>query len=118
MRSVDSAIELGVAIEALYAPSKLSEGIGFAVRTRAAKFLGGSLEERKNTLAVIRDVYDLRSLAVHAGRFDAEHASRKWRDEATVRLALTQGQRLVAESLMRVLEQGEPVWEDLDIGAA
>jgi hypothetical protein len=118
MRSVDSAIELGVAIEALYAPSKLSEGIGFAVRTRAAKFLGGSLEDRKRILAAIRDVYDLRSLAVHAGRFDVEHASRKWRDEAKVRLALAQGQRLVAESLMRVLEEGEPAWEDLDIGAA
>jgi hypothetical protein len=102
----------------LYAPSKLSEGISFAVRTRAARFLGGSLEERKTTSQNVRDVYDLRSLAVHAGRFDTEHASRKWRDEAKVRLALAQGQRLVAESLMRVIESGEPNWADLDIGAA
>lgn len=118
IRSVDSAIELGIAIESLYAPSKLAEGIGFAVRTRAARFLGGSAQERRATSATVRDVYDLRSLAVHSGRFDTEHASRRWRDETNVRLALAKGQTLIAESLMRVIEEGEPSWQDLDIGAS
>lgn len=118
MRSVDSAIELGVAIESLYAPSKLSEGIAFAVRTRAARFLGGSVEQRHTTASTLRDVYDLRSLAVHAGRFDTESASKKWRDDTRVRLALKQGREIVAQSLMKMIEESEPVWEDFDIGAS
>ena len=46
IRSVDKAIELGVAIESLFSPAKLSEGIAFAVRTRAVRFLGGTLDAR------------------------------------------------------------------------
>jgi hypothetical protein len=117
MRSVDCAIELGVALEALFAPSKLSEGIGFAVRTRAARFLGGTFEERRTTLETVRDLYDLRSLAVHAGRFDTDSATRKWRDETKVRVALKSAQGVIARSLVKVIEEGEPFWPDFDIDA-
>lgn len=116
MRSVDKAIELGIALESLYAPAKLSEGIAFAVRTRAARFLGGSLEERRRTVTTLRDVYDLRSRAVHAGRFDAEGAPKKWRDDALVRKVLEEGQRLVGRSLVKVIQEGEPNWEEFDLG--
>ena len=118
MRSVDKAIELGIAIESLYAPAKLSEGIAFAVRTRAARFLGGSVEERRGTVTTLRDVYDLRSRAVHAGRFDAEGAPKKWRDDALVRNVLEEGQRLVGRSLVKVIQDGEPNWEEFDLGGA
>lgn len=116
MRSVDVAIELGIALESLYAPSKLSEGIGYAVRTRAARFLGGSIEERNAVVKRIKDVYDLRSRAVHAGRFDAGERSKKWSDEANVRNALEEGQGLVGKSLVKIIQEGEPNWEDFDIG--
>jgi hypothetical protein len=116
MRSVDKAIELGITLESLYAPAKLSEGIAFAVRTRAARFLGGSLEERRGTVTTLRDVYDLRSRAVHAGRFDAEGAPKKWRDDAFVRKVLEEGQRLVGQSLVKVIQEGEPNWEEFDLG--
>lgn len=115
LRSVDTAIELGVALESLYAPSKLSEGIGFAVRTRAARFLGGSVDARHKTTATLKNVYDLRSRAVHAGRFDAEGAPKKWRDPNLVMEVLQEGQRVVAQSLMKVIEEGEPAWENFDI---
>lgn len=115
LRSVEKAIELGVALESLYAPAKLSEGIAFAVRARAARFLGGPLDARRKTAATLKDVYDLRSRAVHAGRFDAEGSPRKWRDPTLVMEALQEGQRVVAQSLMKVIEEGEPTWEDFDI---
>lgn len=115
MRSVDVAIELGIALESLYAPSKLNEGIGFAVRTRAARFLGGSLEERNGVVKRLKDVYDLRSRAVHAGRFDAGEKPKKWSDEANIRRALEEGQSLVGKSLVRMIQEGEPNWEDFDI---
>lgn len=118
LRSVDKAIEIGIALESLYAPTKLSEGIAFAVRTRAARFLGGSLEERRGTVTTLRDVYDLRSRAVHAGRFDAEGAPKKWRDDARVSKVLEDGQRLVGRSLVKVIQEGEPNWEEFDIGSA
>ncbi|MGQ0593268.1 MAG: hypothetical protein ACT4QB_11655 [Gammaproteobacteria bacterium] len=116
MRSVDKAIELGIALESLYAPAKVSDGIAFAIRTRAARFLGGALEVRRGTVTTLRDVYDLRSRAVHAGRFDAEGAPKKWRDDVRVRKVLEEGQRLVGRSLVKVILEGEPNWEELDIG--
>lgn len=116
IRSVDKAIELGIALESLYAPTKLSEGIAFAVRTRAARFLGGSLEERRRTVTTLRDVYDLRSRAVHAGRFDAEGSPKKWSDDARVRAVLGAGQHLIGRSLVKVIQEGEPNWEEFDLG--
>jgi hypothetical protein len=116
IRSVNKAIELGIALESLYAPAKLSEGIAFAVRTRAARFLGGSLEERQRTATTIRDVYDLRSLAVHTGTFHAKGSPKKWRDEARVRKVLVEGQCLVGRSLVKVIQDGEPNWEEFDLG--
>jgi Apea-like HEPN len=116
MRSVDVAIEVGIALESLHAPSKLNEGIGYAVRTRAARFLGGSLDERKGGVKLLKDVYDLRSRAVHAGRFDAGEKSKRWSDEANVRKALEEGQSLVGKSLVEIIQEGEPNWEDFDIG--
>lgn len=116
MPSVDTAIELGIALESLYAPAPLSDGIALAVRTRAARFLGGSLEVRRRTVTTLRGVYDLRSRAVHAGRFDAEGAPKKWRDDVLVRKVLEDGQRLVGQSLVKVILEGEPNWEDFDIG--
>jgi hypothetical protein len=113
MRSLDKAIELGIALESLYAPTKLSEGIAYAVRTRAARFLGGSLEERHRTVKLLKDVYDLRSRAVHAGRFDV--GSKKWLDETHVRAVLESGQSLVGRSLVKVIKEGEPNWEEFDI---
>jgi hypothetical protein len=62
-------------------------------------------------------VYDLRSRAVHAGRFDAEGAPKKWRDDALVRKVLENGQRLVGRSLVKVIQEGEPNWEEFDIGS-
>jgi Apea-like HEPN len=102
IRSVDAAIELGVALESLYAPNKLSEGISYTIRTRAARFLESSLEGRKRISATIKDIYDLRSRAIHSGRFDGEGSSRKWQD-------------IVGKSLVKVIQEGEPTWEDFDL---
>lgn len=115
LRSVEKAIELGVALESLYAPAKLSEGIAFAVRMRAARFLGGPLDARRKTAAILKDVYDLRSRAVHAGRFDTEGGPKKWRDPNVVLEVLQEGQCVVARSLVKVIEEGEPAWADFDI---
>jgi hypothetical protein len=114
MRGVNQAINLGIALESLYAPTKLSEGISFGVRTRAARFLGGSFEERNKTVKTLRDVYDLRSRAVHSGRFDADN-NKKWRDYSKVSETLEEGQRLICRSLVKIIQENEPDWEKFDI---
>lgn len=114
--NIEKAIELGIALESLYAPAKLSEGIAFAVRTRAARFLDGSSDQRSEIVKTLRDVYDLRSRAVHAGRFNADSNNNKWKDENRVQNTLEKGQRLVGRSLIKVLQIGEPNWDDFDIG--
>ena len=114
MNSVNRAIDLGIAIESLYAPTKLSEGIAFAVRSRAARFLGGSLEEREATVKSVKEVYELRSRAVHSGRFDADGTA-KWRDNNLVCTTLEKGQNIVGKSLVKVIHEGEPAWTSLDI---
>lgn len=114
-RSVDAAIDLGIALESLYAPRKMSEATAYAVRTRAAKFLGGTADERHATLEQIRDVYDLRSCAVHAGRFDGDGAKKKWRDAMVVEAAIRRGQELAGRSLVKAIVEGEPDWEAFDL---
>ena len=116
LRHVDVAIELGIGMESLFSPTKLGEGIAFAIRTRAAKWIGGSTEDRHATSALVRDLYELRSMAVHSGRFDAPDAPKKWRDAARVADTLRQGQTLLAGSLEKVVTAGEPNWSALDLG--
>lgn len=115
IRFVDAAIELGIALESLYAPRKLAEATAYAVRTRAARFLGGTEEQRRATLEQVKDVYDLRSCAVHAGRFDGDGAKKKWRDPSAVRKAIEDGQKVAGRSIVEVILNGEPDWERFDL---
>ncbi len=114
---VDAAIDLGIALESLFAPAKLSEGISFAVRTRAARFLGGSIATRNETSRALKDAYDLRSRAIHAGRFDADD-TKKWRDHLRVQEALSASQSLVATAVLKMIREGEPDWDEFDLGPA
>ena len=113
--SVGKAIELGTALESLYAPTKLSEGIANTICVRATRFLGGRVEERQKVVRLLKDVYDLGSLAVHAGRFDVEGKNNKWRDNTKVSEVLNAGQMLVAQSLIKMISKEEPKWEEFDI---
>jgi Apea-like HEPN len=85
---VDNAIDLGIALEAM-----LLHGIGKNDRgelrsrlsIRGATFLGGEKPERLRILKLLKDAYDLRSMAVHSGVLKKEKkgsppkgATRKW----------------------------------------
>ncbi len=58
IRSVDKAIELGIAIKSLFAPKRLSDNIAYTIRKRATKFLDGSNEERCKTEKFMKDDYN------------------------------------------------------------
>jgi hypothetical protein len=114
---VDASIDLGISIESLFAPTKMAEGIGFAVRTRCARFLGSTPEERNGIVSKVKDVYDLRSRGVHSGRFDAKGSAKKWHDNEKVREAIQAGQSLIGSAIEKIVIQGEPDWEKFDIDA-
>ena len=115
MDFVTAAIEIGIALESLYVPSKLSEGIGYALRIRAARHTAGNSVARRATAKLVKDLYDLRSRAIHAGRFDAD-GKRKWLDSGVLQQVMEQGRRLVGQSLMKVILEGEPAWDEFDLG--
>jgi hypothetical protein len=90
-------------------------GVGAGIRSRAARFLGGSHTERAEIADLVRDIYSLRSLAVHSGKFDGSDAPKRWRDEISVLNAIKAGQTLVGRSLVEIVRKGEPDWEKFDI---
>jgi len=108
-RAVDRAIELGIALESLYAPDRPEGSITFALRMRAARFLGGSLAARRETFKIVNEAYRLRSSAMHTGLLENT-------DEVIG--ALQKGQSVVARSLKKVIEGGDIVWKDFDIDVA
>jgi Apea-like HEPN len=114
--SVDSVIELGIALESVYAPQKISEGIGFAIRQRAARFLGDTQVYRQEISDILKKTYDLRSRAVHSGRFDAGKTPSWMKDLQKTREVIKQGQKVVGKSLLKMIQLGEPDWEKFDIG--
>lgn len=69
--SIDKAIDLGIALEAVLLHGLGDTGRGelkFRAAIRGATFIGGSREKRLETLRLLQDAYDLRSTAVHSGK--------------------------------------------------
>lgn len=115
INTVDAAIDLGIALESLYGPFSDKTSIGHLLRTRVSAALGGSARQRRKLGATVTSAYDLRSRAVHAGRFDVDEEGRKkWADAGEVLGAVIAGQSIVARSLERFTLEGVPEWPDDD----
>jgi hypothetical protein len=115
IRSVDAATDLGIALESLFAPTRIWKKLDLRLAKRAAVLLGSDDDERKRIEQAILDAYDVRSHAVHAGRFDGSGADERWREAAAVCAAIQDGQRLAGRSLVKVILDGEPDWEQVDL---
>ncbi len=67
---VDKAIDLGIALEVILlhniGPTERGE-LRYRSSIRGAMFAGGDKQDRLNTFKLLKDAYDLRSKAVHAG---------------------------------------------------
>jgi Apea-like HEPN len=112
-RFVDSAIDLGIAFESTFLSRKEREQIGALIRLRAAKYLSNDFASRQAIVKQVKDVYSLRSLAVHRGTFENESA---WRDINKVVNALTAGREILRQALRKHIENGVPNWELVDLG--
>jgi hypothetical protein len=106
---VDSAIDLGIALESIFLPDGRG-ALTFRLRVRAARWLGSTPEERKRLSVMVGDLYAVRSKAVHEGRVpDVIH-------ERTTRELLDEGYELTARALVALISKGDPDWDEVMYG--
>jgi hypothetical protein len=112
---VDLAIELGIALESLLMADRDQDApISYLLRVRGALLGAGTLAEREELSKIVRDVYNLRSAAVHSGTLSARVSDRE-ADEI-----LRKGLSVCAKLLAAVIDRGSmPEWDTLilDSGA-
>lgn len=111
--TVDRAIELGIALEALLGDNLGTlDSISSAVRIRGTWLHGGSGEQRKDAYDLLRKIYNLRSAAVHQGRLkDRKKASESSED------VLWRGIELCASLIRSMIAlRSWPCWDDLILG--
>lgn len=106
---VDSAIDLGIALEAVFL-SDMSEERGestFKLRIRASRFLGTTKEKREHLYKLVGDLYSARSSAVHTGRVSPKIGSRPLRN------LLEEGYCVTADAIKRYVLTGKPDWNSV-----
>lgn len=104
---VDKAIDLGIALEVMllhdFDTNERGE-LRYRSAVRGAHFLGGSRSERLDNFKRLKDVYDLRSKAVHSGRLP---------DKPKVAETLESSVELCVRIARKILELGRfPRWEE------
>jgi hypothetical protein len=115
-RPVDSAIELGIALESLFLNDMTGDRgeLNFRLRTRVARLLQSELEARRDVSGLVGYLYEIRSQAVHTGRV----RERRRGSYANTRELLTAGYELTARAIRSLIERGGPIadWTAIDLG--
>jgi len=106
---VDSAIDLGIALESIFLPDGRG-ALTFRLRVRAARWLGSTPGERRRLSAVVGDLYAVRSKAVHEGRVPDRVHRRETRE------LLEEGYELTARALVALISKGDPDWDAVTYG--
>jgi len=110
--SVDAAIDLGIALEALFL-SDMDEERGeptFRLRIRAARYLGSTKPDRDALFRLVGDLYGARSSAVHTGRVADQIRGRPMGD------VLAEGYSVAARAVRRMIIEGPPDWGQVMLG--
>jgi hypothetical protein len=98
---VDSAIDLGIALESALGPIGRDQRIASYLKVRAAEMTDGTSSAKKSAGDVANELYDMRSRAVHAGYFEEQT---KWADYQVAQQMLTKGQLLVGSLLAKLIQ--------------
>ncbi len=108
----NSAIELGISLEALLLADRQPDRgeQTLTLRLRAARLLGSDVDSRRQVSLLIRNVYAIRSEAVHTGTVDID---KPMNGEPKLSL-LSRGHWVAAEANRKIIEAGAlPDWETL-----
>ena len=111
---VDKMIDLGIALESFYLRGIRNE-LSFRLRLRASLHLEDGIEQRRPLMNEFRQIYDIRSTAVHEGTVP-EQVNVKGQN---VRISefVDRSQELFKRSLLKVIENGRlPDWDSIELG--
>ena len=114
--SVDKMIDLGIALESLYLPETNTDQLSFSFRLCASWHLGKNKAEREMLIEEFKEIYTLRSKAVHNGKLPQTVKIRNGESVRTSKF-IEKAQDLCRESIMKILEDGNfPDWNSLILG--
>jgi len=108
--TVDSAIDLGIALEALLLADTDTSELTFKLRLRVSRYLEPAGAGRERFFDAVRDLYAIRSTAVHRG-----HLPDTFKARPTTEI-LEDGYRVVARALRRMIADGIPDWKAVELG--
>lgn len=117
--SVDCAIDIGVALEALLlADLAPNDQISLAFRLRGAWLLGKDPVERADLAGQFNAIYGCRSAAVHGGKLPSETYSVGAIKVPADEFMTTHARSLAARAVLKVIELGKiPDWRTVLLGA-
>jgi hypothetical protein len=109
---VDSAIDLGIALESIFLQDLEPDRgeLTFRLRVRAARFLAVDVQERRSLFQFFGDLYGVRSNAVHSGTVPANVRGRDTQE------VLNRGYELVAAATESMILTGAPDWLGMLLG--
>ena len=107
--NVDQIIDLGIALECLYLRDAGSELV-HRLSLRGAWYLGKDIVGREKIAKQIKNIYDARSKAVHAGVWPLK----RFKSPEDL---IEMGQDLCRESIIKIIQEGQfPDWNTLVLG--
>lgn len=107
---VDSAIDLGIVFESLFADGKPHDSsIGFTMRLRAVRLLRESVDDRKALAKILKDFYSLRSKAAHEGELRNISINK-------TRNLISQATKIAASAIEYFIMNGKPDWDSVIYG--
>jgi hypothetical protein len=117
--SVDCAIDVGLALEALLLGDLgPNDQLSLAFRLRGAWLLGANPSERKALWQDFRNIYDCRSSAVHKGKLPSGEYQVESGKVSADEFIRTRGRSVAANAVLKVIEGGaSPDWAALILGA-
>jgi hypothetical protein len=108
LNPVDAAIDLGITLESLFLDEDARDELSFQLRLRAARVLGQDDEDRARVFTLVKELYGVRSAAVHRGRIPTTKRFRT----GTIEDLLKAGFDLAAQAITTFLQKGEPQKDD------
>lgn len=105
----DIAIDLGIALESIFADTESGGEFTYKIRVRAAHYLGTTSQARKDIYDLAGDLYGLRSKAAHTGSVPRGTNDSNYE-------TLMSGALLISEVLKRQIDKPTNDWKSVVLG--
>ncbi len=114
--NVDKAIDLGVALEALFLTSDETYELSYRFKTRAALLLGNSDEEKEKISHLFNGIYACRSQAVHNGELKNTYRITS-RGKVNTYIIINEGIDKGIEAIIKIINNGSFYnWKKMELG--